>query len=220
MNVLRVLLGEDHAVVREGTRRILEAEPGLEVVGEAADGEQAVALAARTTPDVVLLDLGLPVLNGIEATRRITATARPPRVLILSAFDDADYVIAAIEAGASGYLLKSASASEVVTAIRAVASGQVVLHPDVARHLVGKRAAAGDQGDELSPRELEVLRLASRGGRTRDIAESLGLSLRTIEATFTSVFNKLGVSSRTEAIVYAAARGWITLQPESRLDDR
>jgi DNA-binding NarL/FixJ family response regulator len=220
MTVLRVLLGEDHAVVREGTRKILEAEPGLEVVGEAADGERVVALAARLAPDVVLLDLGLPVLNGIEATRRIVAGDRAPRVLILSAFDDADYVIAAIEAGAGGYLLKSANASEVVAAIRAVANGQIVLHPAVARHLVGRRDAGADANDELSPRELEVLRLASRGGRTRDIAGSLSVSTRTVEATFTNVFNKLGVSSRTEAIVYAAARGWLTLQPEARLDDR
>lgn len=220
MTVLRVLLGEDHAVVREGTRKILEAESGLEVVGEAADGERVVALAARLAPDVVLLDLGLPVLNGIEATRRIVAGDRAPRVLILSAFDDADYVIAAIEAGAGGYLLKSANASEVVAAIRAVANGQIVLHPAVARHLVGRRDAGADANDELSPRELEVLRLASRGGRTRDIAASLSVSTRTVEATFTNIFNKLGVSSRTEAIVYAAARGWLTLQPEARLDDR
>jgi len=217
---LRVLLGEDHAVVREGTRQILEAVPDLDVVGEAADGQQVVDLAARLKPDIVLLDLGLPVFNGIEATRRIVAVANPPRVLILSAFDDADYVVAAIEAGASGYLLKSAHGTEVIAAIRAVATGQVVLHPSIARHIVGGRARAGGAREDLSPRELEVLRLAARGGRTRDIAASLAVSARTIESTFTNIFNKLGVSSRTEAIVYAAARGWITLQAEPGLDER
>jgi DNA-binding NarL/FixJ family response regulator len=217
---LRVLLGEDHAVVREGTRQILEAVPDLDVVGEAADGQQVVDLAARLKPDIVLLDLGLPVFNGIEATRRIVAAANPPRVLILSAFDDADYVVAAIEAGASGYLLKSAHGTEVIAAIRAVANGQVVLHPSIARHIVGGRARAGGAREDLSPRELEVLRLAARGGRTRDIAASLAVSARTIESTFTNIFNKLGVASRTEAIVYAAARGWITLQAEPGLDER
>ena len=220
MTPLRVLLGEDHAVVREGTRQILEAVPDLDVVGEAADGQQVVDLAARLKPDIVLLDLGLPVFNGIEATRRIVAVANPPRVLILSAFDDADYVVAAIEAGASGYLLKSAHGTEVIAAIRAVATGQVVLHPSIARHIVGGRARAGGAREDLSPRELEVLRLAARGGRTRDIAASLAVSARTIESTFTNIFNKLGVSSRTEAIVYAAARGWITLQAEPGLDER
>ena len=220
MTVLRVLLAEDHTVVREGTRKILEGQPEMEVVGEAADGEQAVALAGRLTPDIVLLDLGLPLLNGIEATRRIMAFPRPPKVLILSAFDDADYVAAAIEAGASGYLLKSASASEVVAAIHAVASGQIVLHPDVARHIVGKRTASSDSSVELSAREVEVLRLAARGGRSRGGRETLAVSVRTIEGSFTSIFNKLGVSSRTEAIVYAAARGWISLHSESRLDER
>lgn len=220
MTPLRVLLGEDHAVVREGTRQILDTDPQLVVVGEAADGQQAVDLAARLKPDIVLLDLGLPVLNGIEATRRIVAAApSPPRVLILSAFDDADYVVAAIEAGASGYLLKSARGSEVIAAIKAVAGGQVVLHSSVARHLVGTRVAGGGSTDDLSVRELEVLRLAARGGRTRDIAASLAVSARTVEGTFTNIFNKLGVASRTEAIVYAAARGWITLQAEPRLDE-
>jgi DNA-binding NarL/FixJ family response regulator len=219
MTSLRVLLAEDHAVVREGTRQILEADPGISVVGEAADGEAIVALAASVPCDVVMLDLGLPLLNGIEATRRICVLPSPPRVLVLTAYDDADYVTAAIEAGAGGYLLKSARAHEVVAAIRAVAGGQLVLHPGLARHLIGRRGGSAERRDELTPRELDVLRLASTGGRTRDIADQLAVSPRTVESTFTSVFNKLGVMTRTEAIVYAAARGWIRLERPRRLDD-
>jgi DNA-binding NarL/FixJ family response regulator len=212
MTVLRVLLAEDHAVVREGTRELLERAPDITVVGEAADGPTVVDLAARLAPDIVLMDLGLPVLNGIEATRRIVAAgASGPRVLILSAYDDEGYVAAAIEAGASGYLLKSAHAAEVLAAIHAVANGQLVLDPAVARHVLGPRAG-GSPREELSPREIRVLRLAAAGRRTRDIAEQLDLSVRTVEATFTNVFNKLGVTTRTEAIVFAASRGWIRLE--------
>ncbi len=218
MTTLRVLLAEDHAVVREGTRHVLEADPGLSVVGEAADGPAIVALAARVPCDVVLLDLGLPQLNGIEATRQIMALPNPPRVLVLTAYDDADYVTAALEAGAGGYLLKSAHAAEVVAAIRAVAGGQLVLNPGLARHILGR--AAGNVGGrtELTKREIDVVRLAARGGRTRDIADELGVSGRTVEARFTSVFNKLGVMSRTEAIIFAASRGWIRLEQPPRLD--
>jgi two-component system, NarL family, response regulator LiaR len=217
---LRVLLAEDHAVVREGTRELLERAPDLTVVGEAADGDAVVRMATSLAPDIVLMDLGLPGINGIEATRRILdGIGRHPRVLVLSAYDDADYVVAAIEAGASGYLLKSAHASEVVAAIIAVANGQLVLDPAVARHVLGTRAG-GSPREELSARESDVLRLAAAGGRTRDIADEIGVSVRTVEATFTNVFNKLGVSSRTEAIVFAAARGWIRLDREGRIDGR
>ena len=217
MTSLRVLLAEDHAVVREGTRELLARDPNLTVVGEAADGQAVVELAARLVPDIVLMDLGLPTLNGIEATRRIVAAGGAiPRVLVLSAYDDEDYVAAAIEAGASGYLLKSAHATEVLAAIHAVAQGQLVLDPAVARHVLGRRAG-GTPHEELSPRELDVIRLAAAGGRTRDIADELDVSPRTVEATFTSVFNKLGVATRTEAIVYAASRGWIHLERAPRL---
>lgn len=219
MTSLRVLLAEDHAVVREGTRQILERDPGLEVVGEASDGAEVVELSVRLAPDVVLLDLGLPTLNGIEATRRIGTQDHPPKVLILSAYDDHDYVLAAIEAGAAGYLLKSAHASEVIAAIHAVAGGQFVLHPAVARHLVAARSGASDVREALTPREVEVLRLAARGGRTRDIAQTLSVSTRTIEGTFTNIFNKLGVMTRTEAIVFAASRGWISLEQVPRLGE-
>lgn len=213
MTRLRVLLAEDHAVVREGTRQILEQDPDLEVVGEAANGADVVALAGQLSPDVVLLDLSLPVMNGVEATRRIRAAAGSPQVLILSAYDDEDYVVAAIEAGASGYLLKTAHAGDVIAAIRAVARGEVVLHPSVARHLISRGSDAREH-ESLSSRELEILRLAARGQRTRDIAAQLALSTRTVEAHFTSIFNKLGVSTRTEAIIHAASRGWISLERE------
>lgn len=203
---LSVLVADDHAVVREGTRQILERDPAITVVGEAADGIEAVRLAAELRPDVVLLDLALPVLNGIEAARQIRARLEAPYVLLLSAYDDQDYVLAAIEAGASGYLLKSAGAQDVLAAIRAVVRGEIVFHPLLARRLVA-RARTGS--DVLTERELAVVRLAAGGSANRQIAEALALSIRTVEAHFTSVFNKLGVANRTEAIATAALRGWL-----------
>lgn len=203
---LSVLLADDHAVVRDGTRQILERDPAITVVGEAADGAQVVRLAEQLAPDVVLLDVALPVMNGIEATRLIRSRPDAPYVLLLSAYDDQDYVVAAIEAGASGYLLKTASAQDVVAAIRAVVRGEVVLHPMLARRLV---ARARDSGEVLSDREREVVRLAAGGLGNRQIADTLSLSIRTVEAHFTSVFNKLGVANRTEAIATAARRGWL-----------
>lgn len=217
MDRVTVLLAEDHALVREGTREMLERDPGISVVGEAADGAAAVALAKELSPDVVLLDLGLPVLNGIEATRRIRALQRAPRVLMLSAYDDEDYVVAAVDAGANGYILKTAHMKDVIAAIHAVALGQVVLHPGIARKLIGRLGDRGGTHDVLSAREMQVLRLAARGTRTREIGELMSVSTRTVEAHLTSIFNKLGVSSRTEAILHAAARGWLALDREPPL---
>ena len=213
MRTVRVLLAEDHAVVREGTRQIVEADPAIEVVGEAADGAEVVGLASRLRPDVVLLDLHMPVLNGIEATRRIIADAPDARILILSAYDDEDYVSAALDAGASGYLLKSAHGHEVVAAIHAIAEGQVVMDARLARQALRRRDSPAV--DEPTARELEVLRLAARGLRTKDIAAELGTSPRTIEAHFTSIFNRFGVTTRTEAVMHAAARRWIRHEGET-----
>jgi DNA-binding NarL/FixJ family response regulator len=208
---IRVLLAEDHAVVREGTRSILEADPMISVVGEAADGAEAVDLARDLRPDVVLLDMAMPVLNGVEATRRIRLLEPPPYVLLLSAYDDVDYARAALAAGGSGYLLKIAHAADVAAAIHSVARGEVVLDPTIARRLLSARPR--DEAHLLSQRELEVLQLAATGARNRDIADVLGVGTRTVEGHLTSIFNKLGVSSRTEAIVQAAAQGMLDLAP-------
>ncbi len=217
MRMVRVLLAEDHAVVREGTRQIVEADPAIEVVGEAADGAEVVALALRLRPDVVLLDVHMPVMNGIEATRRIVADTPDAQVLILSAYDDEDYVSAALDAGASGYLLKSAHGHEVVAAIHAVAQGQVVMDARVARRAMRRRDSPA--AEEPTSRELEVLRLAARGLRTKDIAAELGTSPRTVEAHFTSIFNRFGVTTRTEAVMHAAARHWIRHAAGTGLDE-
>jgi len=212
MRTVRVLLAEDHAVVREGTRQILEADASLEVVGEAADGAEVVALASRLRPDVVLLDLHMPVINGIEATRRIVADAPDARTLILSAYDDEDYVSAALDAGASGYMLKSAHGHDVLAAIHAVAQGQVVMDARLARRALQRRDAP--PADQPTARELEVLRLAARGLRTKDIAGEVGTSPRTVEAHFTSIFNRFGVTTRVEAVMHATARHWIRTEED------
>jgi DNA-binding NarL/FixJ family response regulator len=206
-----VVIAEDHAVVREGTRHMLENDDLITVVGEAVDGPGAVAMARELVPDVLLLDMSLPTLNGIEVTRRVQEQPRPPRVLILSAYDDTDYVTAALSAGAGGYLLKTAGSQEVISAILAVSRGDVVLHPAVARKALDQHAGGG-LGSALSEREQDVLRLAARGARTKEIAAELSVSTRTVESHFTSIYNKLGVTNRTEAVLYAAAHGWVSTE--------
>jgi len=208
---IRLLLVEDHALVREGTREILERDPMLRVLGEAEDGPTAIALADELHPDIVLVDLDLPILNGIEVIRRIRAKPDGPLALVLSAYDDEDYVMAALSAGATGYLLKTAHADELIDAIHAAARGETVLQGSVGRALLARAQGSGGQHDVLTARELEILRLAAHGARTKQIAAQLMVSSRTVEGHLTSIFNKLGVSGRTEAIMYAASHGWITL---------
>ncbi len=213
-DAIRVLIAEDHAVVREGTRQILETDPSIEVVGEAEDGQRALDLAALLKPDVIVLDLRLPKVTGIEVARRVESQALGSRILVLSAYDDDDYVFAAMEAGAAGYLLKTAHGEEVVSAIHSIARGEVVLQSAIASKFLrghGAERPTGDYEEKLTDREMEILRLAALGLRNKEIAERLHLSQRTVEGHLSHVFTKLNVGSRTEAILHAAARGWLVI---------
>lgn len=214
---IRVLLADDHTVVREGTRRILQRQPGITVVGEAADGESAVRETLRLQPDVAILDIRLPALSGLEAARRIHEHAPRTAVLILTAYDDDDYVLALMEAGAAGYLLKTARREELVSAVRAVASGEAVLDPAIASKVARLWARAGQAGGRtraltMTEREREVLRLVARGFHNKEIAQALAMSTRTVEGHLNAVFGKLGVESRTEAVVRAVGAGLLRIE--------
>jgi NarL family two-component system response regulator LiaR len=215
---IKILIADDHAVVREGTRRILEQEQDLEVVAEAGEGEEAVRLATNVKPDVAIIDIAMPKLDGIEATKQIKTLCPAITVLILTAYDDDQFIFSLLEAGAAGYLLKSVRGRELVDAVRAVHAGESVLHPSVARKVLNRFASISGKpevqkpSEVLSEREMDVLRLATRGLSNQDIAEELCLSIRTVQGHLGHIFNKLQVSSRTEAVVRALKEGWITLE--------
>jgi DNA-binding NarL/FixJ family response regulator len=214
---IRVVLVDDHALLREGMRRLLEQEPDLTVVGEAADGTEAVAVVKELMPDVVLMDVVMPGISGVEATKQIKQSCPQTAVLILSAYDDDRYILGLLEAGVAGYLLKSSRGREVVQAIRAARTGDAVLHPSVTARLLAHIThspadAAGGGAEHLTERELEVLRLAAAGLGNKEIAHELELSLPTIKAHLVNVFNKMGVGSRTEAVLHALRRGWIHME--------
>ena len=211
MDRIRVLIVDDHAVVREGSRQLLEQDDQLEVVGEAGTGEEAVRLAARLDPDVVLLDLALPDITGVEAARQMRERSPEVKIVVLSAYDDQDYVVAAMDVGAAAYLLKTVRGRDVIDAIHAVQQGQVILHPAVAAKLRRSMRQSDDAEPSLSPREMEILRLAAKGLHNRDIAETLSISVRTVEGHLSHILTKLNVTSRTEAVVYGAARHWFSL---------
>jgi len=215
---IKILIADDHTVVREGTRQILEQEPDLKVVSEAVDGEEAVKLAGTSKPDVAIIDIAMPRMDGIEATRKIKELYPNITVLILTAYDDDQFVFSLLEAGAAGYLLKSVREHELIDAVRAVHAGESVLHPAIARKVLNRFVPSAEKtgkegpAENLSKREIDVLRLATKGLSNQEIANRLYLSLRTVQAHLGHIFNKLGVSSRTEAVVRALKEGWVTLE--------
>jgi DNA-binding NarL/FixJ family response regulator len=211
---ITVLLADDHEIVRQGTRVALEELSDLKVVAEARDGEEALRLTVLHRPAVVLMDVSMPRLNGVEATRRIKLECPSTAVLVLTAYDDDAYIFPLIEAGAAGYLLKNARVGEIVRAVRAVAAGENVLAPEVAGRLVRRVRGTRDADKQvpLSERELEVLKLAARGFTNAQIARELVLSPRTVQAHLANIFAKMDVGSRTEAVTAALRQGWITLE--------
>ena len=217
MNKIRVIIADDHALFREGTRSLIDHEKDMEVVGEASDGDESIKLVNKLRPHVVLMDIAMPRVNGIEATKRIKADFSATAVLILTAYDNDQYITALLEAGAAGYLLKNVSGSDLVNAIRAVYAGEAVLHPTIAKKVFSRlgssaqQADAPQQLDELSEREMEILKLAAKGMSNQNIGAQLYLSRRTVQAHLANIFRKMDVGSRTEAVSRALKRGWLGL---------
>jgi len=215
----RVLIADDHALLRESMKDLLDRQEDIEVVGEACDGEEAVSLASNLKPDIAVMDIVMPKMNGIEASKQIKRISPTTAILILTAYDDDQYILGLLEAGAAGYLLKSARGRDVVAAIRAVRAGESVLHPSIIAKLL--RRAMGVQVDEssklkwkenLTDREIEVLRLAATGMSNKEIAERLSVTVRTVKAHISNVFAKMNVASRTEAILKAMREGGLELE--------
>ncbi len=212
---IAILVVEDHRLVREGTAELLERDPGLTVVGQAASAEQALHLIGTLNPDVALVDVELPGMNGIALAREIAARSATTRVLVLSAYDDYAYVIGALEAGVAGYLLKTASGRELVDAVRTAAGGALVLDESISRRLTRRwRSGLDSAAVPLTARESEVLALIAQGMSNKQIAGTLALGLRTVESHVSSVLGKLGLGSRTEAALYAVSHR--LTQPQAR----
>ena len=217
---IKLVLADDHAVVRSGTRELLEQQPDLKIVGEASNGEEAVQMAQNLQPDVIVMDVRMPKMTGIEATRRIKTESPDVKVLVLTAHDDDEYVFALLQAGANGYLLKTAEIEELVKAIRTVAAGQSALAPEVTGKVVAQFASGKslpeviantqDQYEGLTERELGILELVGKGLSNKQIGKKLFISDRTVQAHLSNIFSKLGVNSRTEAVMHAVRKGWLT----------
>ena len=217
MTTIRILIVDDQALIRSGLRMILEAEPGLSVIGEAGDGREALEIATRQRPDVVLMDIRMPTMDGIEATRRLNASVLDPkpRVLILTTFDLDEYVYSAIRAGASGFLLKDAPPDDLIHAIRVIARGEALLAPTVTRRLIEEFASQpqGDSApegmDQLTEREAEVLRSLAAGLSNAEISDALFVSEATVKTHISHILTKLGLRDRVQAVVVAYESGLV-----------
>lgn len=212
---IRVVIADDQGMVRAGFRSLLDAESDIEVVGEAADGEQAVAVVRRERPDVVLMDIRMPVVDGIEAARRVAAAELPTRVLVLTTFDLDEYVFAALQAGASGFMLKDAPAEELAAAIRVVAAGESLLAPRITARVIDafvtraavRRPISRGELDRLTAREHEVLGFLARGASNADIAHALFVTEATVKTHVSNLLAKLGLRDRVQAVIFAYEHG-------------
>jgi two-component system, NarL family, response regulator LiaR len=213
-----VMIAEDHSLVREALRTLLSGQKDLKVVGEAGDGEEAVRLATQLRPDIIIMDISMPKLNGLLATRQIKAQFPNIKILVLTVHSDSEHVMGIFEAGASGYLTKSVFGNEVITAIRSVMAGDSVLSKTILKQILGinfqqfKKPVDLMVGDNLTSRETEILKLAARGMSNKDIALKLNLSLQTIKGYLVTIFSKLRVSSRTEAVIIGLRAGILTIR--------
>jgi NarL family two-component system response regulator LiaR len=216
MDKIKIFIADDHAVVREGTRALLEREEDMQVVGEASDGKEAIKLIENLKPDVAILDISMPKLSGIEVTRHIKSHLPSIAILILTVYDYDEYVFGLLEAGAAGYLLKDVHGQEIVDAVRSVYSGESVLHPIIARKVIQRAIASstkpveGKSEIEFSEREMDILKLAAKGLSNQDIAYALSISIRTVQGHINGIFKKLNVGSRTEAIFQSVKKGIIS----------
>jgi len=221
-NKIRILLVDDHAILRQGTRQLIEHESDMMVVGEAANGEEAINLAASLKPDLILLDVAMPGMSGIEVTRRIKEILPDTPVLVLTGYDYDEYIFSLLDIGAAGYLLKDVNGDDLVKAIRDVYSGEPVLHPAVMRKLIDRfktpftKQAESAGTETLSEREIEVLKMAAKGVSNKDIAAALVISVRTVQAHMRSIFSKLGVGSRSEAVICGLKKGLFKLDDNER----
>ncbi|WP_411814546.1 response regulator transcription factor [Dehalococcoides mccartyi] len=216
--MIKVLLADDHVIVREGTRELIQRESGMMVVGEASDGVEAVEMSMKVHPDVVVMDIAMPRLNGIEATKQIKQLLPTTAILILTAYESEQYILAILEAGAAGFLLKNVKGTQLLEVIRSVYAGESVLQPSTTRRVIDQlinKAAKTEEVSAVNPlteREIEVLKMAARGVSNKDIADQLYLSNRTIQTHLSNIFKKLSVGSRTEAILYGLKRGWFIME--------
>ncbi len=214
MDKIRLLVVDDHAVMRDGIRALLSLNEDIEIVGEAANGQEAIEKAQELLPDVIIMDIAMSGMDGLEATRRILKQNPRARVLVLSQYDDKEYILSAIKAGSAGYVPKRALGSELISAIRAVYHGGSFLYPSAATALIQdyrNQAQEGDSYDQLTPREREILKLIAEGHTSREIAEMLFISLKTVMGHRAKIMEKLGLHNRTELIKYAMRKGVLSL---------